>query len=275
MNYPSIRIENAILTPNILERIEESTGQRTADFGLDPGAQVKDEVARAWADAEDYWRIFQRKVDGLREGATATTATRNLWMTPLLGLLGYQLQYHARGKVINEKNYAISHRVMDRGETPIHIIGYLDPAGVDRKPENATRRMSAHGLVQEYLNLTEQLYGLVTNGRRVLRLLRDSSRRVQLTYLEFDLDRIFNRQPLCRLCPPLPTNPRNSAADNQRSCSRVHSGAFPSGLTGFGWGCWRPSNSLRPTDRAKNQDCHLWRVLSLFLLPLVRSAKPC
>jgi hypothetical protein len=50
--------------------------------------------------------------------------------------------------------------------------------------------MSAHGLVQEYLNLHDELYGLVTNGR-LLRLLRDSSRLIKLTYLEFDLDRIF------------------------------------------------------------------------------------
>ena len=40
------------------------------------------------------------------------------------------------------------------------------------------------------LNLQDELYGIVTNGR-VLRLLRDSSRLVKLTYLEFDLERIF------------------------------------------------------------------------------------
>lgn len=50
--------------------------------------------------------------------------------------------------------------------------------------------MSAHAIVQEYLNLNEQLYGLVTNGR-VIRLLRNSSRLIKLSYLEFDLDRIF------------------------------------------------------------------------------------
>jgi len=50
--------------------------------------------------------------------------------------------------------------------------------------------MSAHGMVQEYLNLQDELYGLVTNGR-VVRLLRDTSRLVKLTYLEFDLDRMF------------------------------------------------------------------------------------
>jgi len=50
--------------------------------------------------------------------------------------------------------------------------------------------MSAHAVVQEFINLNEQLYGLVTNGR-ILRLLRDSSRLIKLSYLEFDLDRIF------------------------------------------------------------------------------------
>ena len=72
----------------------------------------------------------------------------------------------------------------------MQIVGYREPAGLDRKPENATLRMSAHAIVQEFINLNEQLYGLVTNGR-VLRLLRNSSRLIKLSYLEFDLDRIF------------------------------------------------------------------------------------
>ncbi len=190
MNYPSIRIEGAILSPDILDRLDEAQGQRPSDFGFDSSAKVKDEIARAWADAQDYWRIFQRKLESLKEESPATTETRNIWVVPLLGLLGYQLEYQARGVELNGKNYSISHRVTNRGQTAVHIIGYREPAGLDRKPDRATVRMSAHGVVQEYLNLSDQLYGLGTNGR-LLRLLRDSSRLVKLTYLEFDLDRIF------------------------------------------------------------------------------------
>lgn len=194
MNYPSIRIEGAILSPDILEGLHDDTiGQRPADFGLDSGTKVKDEIARAWADAQDYWRIFQRKLDTLKTDSPATTETRNLWMVPLLGLLGYQLEYQPKAAELNGKTYAISHRVVNRAHTPLHIIGCREPAGLDKKPERThigTPRMSAHGLVQEYLNLHDELYGIVTNGR-VLRLLRDSSRLIKLTYLEFDLDRIF------------------------------------------------------------------------------------
>jgi hypothetical protein len=190
MNYPSIRIEGAILSPDILDRIDDLPGQKPADFGLDSSVKVKDEIARAWADAQDYWRIFQRKLETVRLDSPATSETRQQWVVPLLALLGYQIDHHARAAELNGKLYAISHRATNRAQAPVQIVGYREPAGLDRKPENATLRMSAHAIVQEFINLNEQLYGLVTNGR-ILRLLRDSSRLIKLSYLEFDLDRIF------------------------------------------------------------------------------------
>jgi len=191
MNYPSIRIEGAILSPDILDRLEDLPGQRPADFGLPPATKVKDEIARAWADAQDYWRIYQRKLEALPRNSLATTETRNFWIVPLLGLLGYQLEYQNQSTPLGDKHYPLSHRTLNRALATVHIVGANDPAGLDRKPERTHGpRMSAHALVQEYLNLSEQLYALVTNGR-LLRLLRDSSRLVKLTYLEFDLDRIF------------------------------------------------------------------------------------
>lgn len=191
MNYPSIRIEGAILSPDVLTQVDELPGQRSADFALEGSTNVKDEIARSWADAQDYWRIFQRKLESVREGSNATTETRNLWVVPLLGLLRYDIEYQSRAVGLNGRTYAISHRAANRGDAPVQIIGARDPAGLDKKPANATRRMSAHALVQEFLNLHDQLYGLVTNGR-LLRLLRDSSRLVKQSYLEFDLDRIFS-----------------------------------------------------------------------------------
>ncbi|MCY4234027.1 MAG: hypothetical protein OXE59_09870 [Bacteroidetes bacterium] len=188
MNYPGIRIEGSILSPDIFGQIEELQGQRPVDFGLDSKDKVKDEIARTWADAFDYWRIFQRKLETARDNAT--TETRNQWIIPLLGLLHYDIQYQQKGAIIDGRTYAFHHIATNRANTPVHIIGAKDSSGLDKRPENARRRMSAHALIQEFLNLHEQLYGIVTNGS-VLRLLRDSSRLVKLSYLEFDLDRIF------------------------------------------------------------------------------------
>lgn len=191
MNYPSIRIEGAILSPDIFDRLDDALGQRSVDFGLESSIKVKDEIARAWADAQDYWRIFQRKLESLKAHSPATSETRNNWIVPLLGLLGYQLEYQTRGTELDGKNYPLSHRVTNRAQTPVHIVGYNEPSGLDRKQDRAALRMSAHAMAQEYLNVTDQLFGVVTNGR-VLRLLRDSSRLIKLSYLEFDLDRIFS-----------------------------------------------------------------------------------
>ncbi|MGC5833749.1 hypothetical protein LDP08_24710 [Ralstonia pseudosolanacearum] len=192
MIYPSIRIEGSILSPDVLDRLEDLAGQRPTDFGMEGTAKVKDEIARAWADAQDYWRIFQRKLESLRADSPATTETRQQWVLPLLGLLGYQLEYQPRSAEANGKLYPLSHRVVNRGGTVVHVVGARDPAGLDRKPEPrpGLLRMSAHAMAQEYVNLADELYAIVTNGR-VLRLLRDSSRLIKLTYLEFDLDRIF------------------------------------------------------------------------------------
>jgi hypothetical protein len=44
MTCPSIRIEGSILAPDILERLEDSFGQRPADFGFVGSGNVKDEL---------------------------------------------------------------------------------------------------------------------------------------------------------------------------------------------------------------------------------------
>ena len=191
MKYPSIHIEGTILSPDILDSIEDLGGQSPSDFEFDRHIKVKDEIAQAWADAQDYWRIFRRKIENLDEGTNATTETRNQWIIPLLSLLGYQIEYRSKGENIGGQTYPISHRVSNRSNTPLIVVGILDPAGLDKKPVNFSRRMSAHAMMQEFLNLRDELFGFVTDGNRI-RLLRDSSRLVKQSYLEFDLERIFS-----------------------------------------------------------------------------------
>ena len=73
----------------------------------------------------------------------------------------------------------------------MHIVGARQELG--RLPPSGRPRLAPHSLVQEYLNRTEQVWGLVTNGL-VLRLLRNSSFVRRQAYVEFDLQRMLEEQ---------------------------------------------------------------------------------
>ncbi len=192
MKFTTIRIEGSILSPDILDKIQQGElgGQRPENFWLDSNTKVKDEIAHAWADAHDLWRIFCHQRERLGDKGTGTSETRKYWIIPLLGMFGYDAD-PARAEVINSKSYAISHRVAKLDTFPIHVMGFND--SLDKKREDSGPRMSPHALLQEYLNITEHLYAIVSNGIH-LRLLRDSSRLVKLSFIEFDLQSMMEEE---------------------------------------------------------------------------------
>jgi len=185
MKTTSIHIEGQIISPEIFDRLEsnEISGQLPQDFGFERGIRIKDEITRAWADAKDQWNIFKRRTERLGENESGTTETRKFWILPLLEFLGYNLSLE-KAEEVNGNSFAISHRDNKLEGFPVHIVGVND--SLDKRRETGGPRLSPHALVQEYLNITEHLYGIVTNGYQ-LRLLRDSGKLIRLTYMEFDL----------------------------------------------------------------------------------------
>ncbi|MEB2774602.1 hypothetical protein SYJ56_04750 [Algoriphagus sp. D3-2-R+10] len=190
MNFPSITIQGSIISTETLDKIsrDEIDFQRSLDFGFKKDIKIRDEIGLAYAIARGYWNSFRLKVERLSLNAAATTETRNLWMIPFLTELGYTVE-KANQEVINGKSYAISHRAQNLERFPIHIVGIRQD--LDKRDDFTQTRLSSHGLVQEYINMTDDhLYALVTNGQ-TLRILRDSSRLVKLAYVEFNLEKIF------------------------------------------------------------------------------------
>jgi hypothetical protein len=193
MEYAGIHLEGSILSSELLGKLrtEELPGQRPADFGFKPKAVLREEIGYAWQTAQNYWRAFQLKRERLTAADSGVSETRNIWIIPLLRELGYELQ-RGQAETIHEKSYAISHRDAQRAQFPVHIVGCQQ--SLDKKAEQGQQsRLSPHGLMQEYLNYTEHLYGIVTNGPR-LRLLRDATRLSRLAYVEFDLEKIMEEE---------------------------------------------------------------------------------
>jgi len=191
MNFPSIDIQGSILSTDLLAKIrsEQASFQQGKDFHPDlTNAKLKDEISLAWQEAKGQWTIYKSKLSRLKEGETGTTETRNFWISPLLTNLGYNLTFNRQSEELNGKSFPIGYRDSNLDGFPVYVGGYHE--SLDKRPENKQLRVSPHAMVQEYLNYSEHLYGMVTNGRQ-LRLLRDASRITRLSYVEFNLEKMM------------------------------------------------------------------------------------
>ncbi|MFM8295703.1 MAG: hypothetical protein ACKN9E_14310, partial [Microcystaceae cyanobacterium] len=206
MTTNALHIEGNLISADLLPDMMtgEIKGQQAQDFGFKANDKLEDEIAFVWSEAKSRWAIFQGRLARLAEEDSATSLTREYWAMPLLELLGYQPSYQGKAEVIDNQTFAVSHRAgklvsprpqgegLGEGDTPpIHVIGCR--LSLEKRPPSGTPRLSAHGLVQEFLNRTEHLWGITTNGYQ-WRLLRDCSLMTRLAYIEFDLEQIFNNE---------------------------------------------------------------------------------
>ncbi len=188
---PAVRIEGGLFASDLVDQLlaEELPRQKARDFGLDGRRSLTDEIAAVFSDAQALWRVFQHRLERLPESDLGTTVTREAWVIPFLGLLGYELRYNQRAYVFGGLTFAVSHRAGEPEDAPpVHIVGVRRELG-----RRGRERLAPHSLVQEFLNRTEALWGLVTNGK-ILRLLRDSTYIRRQVYVEFDLQAIFEQR---------------------------------------------------------------------------------
>jgi len=194
MKFTSVRSEGGLIPFDILEKIftADIIGQTPKDFGI-KGRTVLDEISVAWKDARAYWTSLDRKLNRLKDGESTVSDTRELWVIPLLSSLGYpKITYFAKAEEIHGKTYQISHRATESNDSfHIHIVSTND--SLEKKPASGRPRLSPHALMQEFLNRTEYVWGIVTNGY-ILRILRDSSKISRPVFIEFNLQDILEQE---------------------------------------------------------------------------------
>ena len=185
MSYATISVEGGLLPPDLLDRIATDdnsiSGQKPADFGLPAGRRLPDEIQRTFSDARVHWDSFTRRLERSQE--SRTTLTRQDWGSKFFELLSFPtLEYQRTAIEAGGTAFPISYLIGGPEIfTPVHIVA-MDQ-GLD---ERSGRGRTPHALVQDYLNRSDSLWGMVTNGVK-LRLLRDSARLSKPTYLEFDI----------------------------------------------------------------------------------------
>lgn len=199
MKYTTINIQGNLISEEILQKIDqaEAPGQTAAHFGLEQGANLRSEIEYAWSRIKLDWNYFADKSQNLPANDPYGTTLTRRWMEQFLSSIGFNLtrkRSYLAGD--NGQTYQISHTDENMDDFPVYIVNFLEPSHPDKntldiRTSGGTTRFSPHATMQEYLNVTEHVYGLVTNGLS-LRLIRDSGRLIKLTYLEFDLKRMLD-----------------------------------------------------------------------------------
>ncbi|OXM65382.1 Eco57I restriction-modification methylase domain-containing protein [Amycolatopsis vastitatis] len=195
-NFDAVHPVNSLLPADMLLRISEGknvAGSLPADYRVIGSRSVRDDAERHWNYLKSLWTELRTRLPAAPDPETPADPTGlavSQWLLPLFDELGFgQLtRLGAAGLVSDDgtKTFAISHRW---NHVPVHLAPWN--VSLDKRPDGAGS-VPAQSLVQELLNRTDaHLWGVVTNGRQ-LRLLRDSSALATASYVEFDLDAIFD-----------------------------------------------------------------------------------
>ena len=187
--FMTVRTEGGLLPSDILARIADGDpsldGIAPEAYHIPEGERLNEVVNRSWNRLKGAWTHLREAASKLPEGDQGTVITRERWLLVLFQELGYGRLPPARGLEIDGKSYPISHLW---GWSPIHLVGIR--VDLDRRSAGVAgaARTSPHGLVQEYLNRSnDHLWGFVSNGYR-LRILRDNVSLTRQAWVEFDLE---------------------------------------------------------------------------------------
>ncbi|MHC5902394.1 Eco57I restriction-modification methylase domain-containing protein [Streptomyces sp. S6] len=196
--FTAVHTVGGLLPADMLVRISEGKdvpGSKPADYGLPSSRSVRDEAERSWEYLKPLWRDLRKRLPEDRETGVPAHDPTGLagtdWLTPLWRELGFGrlTAVGAAGITADsdtEKKFPVSHRWQ---HALIHQTAWN--ADLDKRPGGAGT-VPPQSMLQECLNRTEaHLWGVLTNGRQV-RLLRDSSALATASYVEFDLEAIFD-----------------------------------------------------------------------------------
>ncbi|MEO3765363.1 DNA methyltransferase [Streptomyces sp. B8F3] len=199
--FSAVHTVGGLLPADMLVRISESKegrdvpGSGPADYHvIGPRRSVRDEAERHWDYLKGVWLELREKLPVSAEAdlpADPTGHAIGQWLEPLFNELGFGRlttvapgEYRADGDP--DRVFPLSHRWH---HVPVHMAAWN--AVLDKRP-GGVGTVPPHSLVQECLNRREaHLWGVLTNGRQV-RLLRDSNALATASYVEFDLEAIFD-----------------------------------------------------------------------------------
>ena len=200
MDYTCIHIYGHIISEEIIKAIETEenyAGNTDADFAIPSGMTVRQTIDSEWSMLKMRWlNLFANR--NLTNDPYGTKSVRSL-MKVFFTEFNYNLEEQRRNVEVDGKGYAITYLSPECGNMPIIVVGDVvadsegiatfDKCSLDYRAKGSHKVKSPHATMLEYLNVTDNVYGIVSNGR-VLRVIRNSGELVKATYIEFDLQKM-------------------------------------------------------------------------------------
>lgn len=193
--FTTIRTVGGLLPPDLLARVvagdRDLAGLTSSAFHLGAGETPREAANRAWSYLTGVWSTFRAAHDQLPANDPAVGLTREKWLLVLMRELGYGRvpTTPAGGVQAGDRSFLVSHLWE---ATPIHLLGWGVDLDKRTKGVAGAAERAPHAMLQELLNRSDNhTWGMVSNGRQ-LRLLRDSTSLSGQSYLEFDLEAMFD-----------------------------------------------------------------------------------
>jgi hypothetical protein len=191
--FEALSIEGGLLSPEWLSKVAQlqAGAQAEADYCIHKGLSLRDEIGRYWRIAQAHWADFKSGRDA--NGDQKALAERFV-QALLRDAFGFASLAVVAPAVLAERSYPIGHAGLG-GRVPVVIA----PAniGLDTLASlfgDGTRKRSAFGLAQEYLNAQDgALWGIASDGAS-LRIVRDNASLTRPAWIEADLQRLFTEE---------------------------------------------------------------------------------
>jgi len=187
--FMSIHVVGGLLPADMLVRIADGkdiSSSRPADYHVVGARSVRDDAERHWDYLKGAWRALRAALG--EDGHDPAGLTTENWLLPLFEEHGFgRLQRLPDG--IHADDRALVFPVTHRWEhVPIHLASW--DADLDRRPGGGG--LPPQSMLQEFLNRSPaHLWGILANGRH-LRILRDSTSLVGSSYIDIDLEAMFD-----------------------------------------------------------------------------------